>query len=75
MNHDDRELDFIRRQLRSGLPPWNDVELKVDLWPRMLRRLEEPPVTFGWFESTLVGLVAVTLAIFPQLLPAILYHL
>ncbi|MGO9260970.1 MAG: hypothetical protein ACLQU1_32380 [Bryobacteraceae bacterium] len=75
MNHDDRELDFIRRQLRSGLPPVKDAELQVDLWPRMLRRLEEPPVTFGWFESILVGLVAVTLAIFPKLLPAILYHL
>jgi hypothetical protein len=75
MNHDDRELDFIRRQLRSGLPPLNDAELKVDLWPHMLRRLEEPPVTFGWFESILVGLVAVTFAIFPKLLSAILYHL
>ncbi len=57
------------------MPPVKDAELQVDLWPRMLRRLEEPPVTFGWFESILVGLVAVTLAIFPKLLPAILYHL
>jgi hypothetical protein len=75
MNHDDRELDFIRKQLRSAFPPSSDPELKVDLWPRMLRRLEESPVTFGWFESILVGLVALTFAIFPQLLPAILYHL
>src|ERR1700730_5518340 len=50
MNHDDRELEFMGKQLRSALPPWNDPELKVDLWPRMLRRLEEWPVTFGWFE-------------------------
>ena len=44
MSDEDRELDFIRRQLRSALPPWNDAEsaeLQVDLWPRMLRRLEE----------------------------------
>ena len=75
MNHDDRELDFIRQQLRSALPPLNDPELKVDLWPRMLRRLEETPVTFGWFESILVGLVALAFAIFPELLPAMLYHL
>ena len=78
MSDEDRELDFIRRQLRSALPPWNDAEsaeLQVDLWPRMLRRLEETPVTFGWFESILVGLVALTLAIFPELLPTMLYHL
>jgi len=75
MNHDDRELDFVRRQLKSALPSWTDAELKVDLWPRMLRRLDEPPVTLGWFESILLGLVALTFAIFPELLPAILYHL
>ena len=78
MNQDDRERDFIRRQLKSALPPWNDAELaelKVDLWPRMLHRLKETPVTFGWFESILVGLVALAFAIFPELLPAMLYHL
>jgi hypothetical protein len=75
MNHNDRELDLIGKQLRSALPPWHDPDLRVDLWPRMLRRLEEPPATFGWFESILVGLVALTFAIFPKLLPALLYHL
>jgi len=75
MNDDDRELDLIRKQLRSALPPLSDSELKVDLWPRMLRRLEDSPAPFGWFESILVGLVALTLAVFPELLPAMLYHL
>ena len=75
MNHDDREFDFIRKQLRSAMPSLNDAELKVDLWPRMLRRMEESPATFGWLEAILVGLVALTFAIFPKLLPAVLYHL
>jgi hypothetical protein len=75
MNHDDREIEFIRRQLRSALPPSNDAELNVDLWPQMLGRLEEAPVTFGWFESILAGLVVVTFAIRPDLLVAMLYHL
>lgn len=75
MNHDDRELDFIRKQLRSAVPPLDDPDLKIDLWPRMLRRLEESSVTFGWFESILMGLVALAFAIFPELLPAMLYHL
>ena len=75
MNHDDREIEFIRRQLRSALPLSNDAELKVDLWPRMLLRFEEAPVTFGWFEYALVGLLAIAFAIYPYLLPAILYQL
>ena len=75
MNYDDRELDFVRRRLRSALPPWQDAELAADLWPRMLQRLEEAPAGFGWFESVLVGLIALTLAIFPDLLPAMLFHL
>ncbi len=75
MNHQDRELDFIRRQLRSAFPPVHDPELKVDLWPRMLHRLEESPVTFGWFESILASLVVLTFAAFPKLLPAFLCHL
>jgi len=75
MNHDDRELDFIRKQLRDALPPSTGPELKADLWPRMLRRLEDPPVTFEWFEAVLVGLVVIAFAIRPDLLMAMLYHL
>ncbi|HEV3197079.1 MAG TPA: hypothetical protein VGZ73_04205 [Bryobacteraceae bacterium] len=75
MNHDDRELEFIRKQLSSALPPSSDSELQVDLWPRMLRRLEEPPVTFGWFEAVLAGLIVIAFAIRPDLLAAMLYHL
>ena len=75
MNHDDRDIDFISRQLKSALPPWNDAELKGDLWPMMLRRLDEPVAAFGWFESILVAAVALMFVIFPKLLPALLYHL
>jgi hypothetical protein len=75
MNHEDRDFEFVRKHLRAVLPPLSDPELKVDLWPRMLRRLDESPVTFGWFESILVVLVAITFAIFPELLTTMLYHL
>jgi hypothetical protein len=75
MNHEDHELEFVRKQLRAALPPLGDPELRVDLWPRMLGRLDDAPATFGWFESMLVTLVAITFAIFPELLTAMLYHL
>ena len=75
MSDDGRDFDFVRRHLRSALPPLSGADLQVDLWPRMLRRLEEAPSTFGWFESILAGLVAITFIVFPELLPAMLYHL
>ena len=75
MNADDHELDFIRKQLRNALPPWRDLELKTDLWPRMLRRLEEPPVRFGWFEMLLATAIALVFAAFPELIPVVFYHL
>ena len=75
MNADDRELDFIRKQLRAALPPWPDVELETDLWPRMLRRLEEAPVRFGWFETALAVLIVLVFAAFPELIPVVFYHL
>lgn len=69
------DIDFIRQQLKSAFPASADQGLTTDLWPRMLRRLAEPRMTFGWFEAILVGLVVITLATFPDLLPAMLYHL
>jgi len=75
MNNDEREIDFIRKQLQSALSPLGEPELRVDLWPRMLRRIEEPPARFGWFESILVASVALVFAVFPRLMPAMLYHL
>jgi hypothetical protein len=57
------------------LPPWDDLELKSDLWPRMLARLAERPARFGWFEAVLAGLVVLAFAAFPELVPVILYHL
>jgi len=76
MNDDNRELEFVRKQLQSALPPWSDAAPRADLWPRMLHRMEqESPPVFGWFESILLALVVLTFAFFPELLPAMLYHL
>jgi hypothetical protein len=75
MNADDHELDFVRRQLKTAMPPLPDVELKTDLWPRMLRRMEETPVRFGWFEALLAALIALAFVAFPELIPVVFYHL
>jgi hypothetical protein len=41
----------------------------------MLHRLEEPRVTFGWFEAILAGAAVFALVIFPELLPSMLFNL
>jgi hypothetical protein len=75
MSADDQDLDSIRKQLRSALPPCGDLELKTDLWPRMLRRLQEQPVRFGWFEALLAASIALVFVAFPDLIPVVFYHL
>ncbi len=77
MNVNDPEISSLARQLRSAVPPCN-CGLEGDLWPRMARRLEEsrhPNLVFGWFEAVLAALVALACLVFPQLVPAMLYHL
>lgn len=70
MNDDD-----LAKRLRRAVPPWQNVEPRTDLWPRLLARLEDAPVFFGWFESVLAGGIAMALAIFPETIPWMLYHL
>lgn len=74
MNADD-ELDFLRKQMKAHLPPWPEPELKTDLWPRMLRRMEDAPARFGWFEALLAAAIVLVFAAFPDLLPVLFYHL
>jgi len=68
----------IERLLKQSLAPTNaqpGVELQRDLWPAMLRRLEEQPVAVPWFDWALLGAVVVWLALFPSAIPVFLYHL
>ncbi|HLK67122.1 MAG TPA: hypothetical protein VKU19_26995 [Bryobacteraceae bacterium] len=75
MNTGDHEMDQIRQLLQTAVPPWRDQEPPSDLWPRMLRRMEDAPPQFGWFEIVLAGAIVLTMAVFPQLLPVLFYQL
>ncbi len=74
MTPDDRDLQWLSAQLKSAVPPC-DPGPDVDLWPSMLQRLDQPAITFGWFEAALAALVSLAFVAFPNLLPALLYHL
>ncbi len=67
--------DELQQLLKSAVPPVVDTELKHDLWPRMLRRLDERRLPVLWFDWALVAFVAVCLLAFPATVPGLLYHL
>ena len=66
--------DRLRELLRRTIEPARDVELEHDLWPRMLRKLQEPR-SASWLDWALIALAALWLVAFPQAILALLYHL
>ncbi len=65
----------IREVLRRAIPPVADRELKRDLWPQMLRRLEERPAQVPWFDWALLAVPAIWFFFSPEAIPILLYHL
>ena len=70
-DHDDEK---IRELLKQSLHPRNK-ELERDLWPQMLRRLEERSAAVPWFDWALLAVVALCLLLVPNMIPLLLYHL
>ena len=69
--HDDPQL---REVLKQSFPPVN-TELRRDLWPTMLRKLDAHPALVPWYDWVLVGLSASVFLFFPQLILVCAYHL
>ena len=74
------EFASIRENLRDAVPPLDELghgsELRRDLWPEMLRRLEQAPtVHVPWFDWALLGVAGAAAILFPALIPALLYQL
>lgn len=68
---DDRKL---REFLKKGAAP-ADGELRRDLWPAMLRRMEQSERRVPWFDWALLGMVGASLVLLPWMIPVLLYHL
>ncbi len=64
----------IRKILKKAFPPV-DTELRRDLWPAMLRMFDERKAAVPWYDWALLGLLAGTLAAFPELILVFAYHL
>jgi hypothetical protein len=70
--NDTRVKDLLKKALGSANP-----EPPRDLWPQMLRRLDEGSTApaIPWFDWALIGVVAICIITFPHSIPVLLYHL
>lgn len=68
----EKELQTL---LKGEFPALQKAVLERDLWPQMLRRLDAQPVRIPWFDWALAAAVAAALLLFPNAIPALLYHL
>ena len=68
---DDRQ---IREALKQSFPPVN-TELRRDLWPAVLRKLDARQPRVPWYDWALIGLSASVFVFFPQLIFVVAYHL
>jgi hypothetical protein len=68
------ELEKIRESLKLAFPPV-DHELRRDLWPSMLRRMEMPVRAVPWYDWALAAAVAVLFVSVPKLALLLAYHL
>ncbi len=70
-----QELEAMRKLLKNAMSPATDTELRRDLWPQMLRRLESGPVHVPWWDWALLAAAVAAICVFPGVLPALLFHL
>jgi hypothetical protein len=69
--HDERQ---IRDALKQSFPPVK-TELRKDLWPDVLRKLDARRVGVPWYDWALVGLSVVMFLAFPRLVLVFAYNL
>jgi hypothetical protein len=76
VSHEDREAAEFRAFLESSVAP-ADAEHRRDLWPSMLRRIDEraKAKSIPWFDWALAAVVVAWLALYPGAIPILLYHL
>ena len=77
MNNEENSEE-VKTLLKTAIAPVKDTELRRDLWPQMLRKLDEgpaPAVHVPWFDWALAAILGASLFFFPGTIPALLYHL
>lgn len=65
----------IKDLLRRAVAPVRDAELKRDLWPQMLNRLNERPRGVSQLDWALVALSVAGCIAFPRVILTLLFQL
>jgi hypothetical protein len=68
------ERDRIAKLLRESIEPVPKPVLEQDLWPRMLRKLDERAARPSLIDWLLAALALGWAALFPGVIPTLLYH-
>jgi hypothetical protein len=76
----EHEQKRIEQWLKHSLPPVGEqtgVKLQRDLWPAMLKRMDDDVrvAAVPWFDWALLATVVAWLAFFPGSIPVFFYHL
>ena len=71
----EREVDEMKELLRNSLPAIQDAELQRDLWPAMLRRIDQQTTRVPWWDWALLAGMTAAIFLVPGIIPALLYHL
>jgi hypothetical protein len=76
----EQEAERVKQLLRTALPPIGDeAQPERDLWPAMLRRMDEESAlgagSIPWFDWALAGGLLAFAAVAPRTIPVILYYL
>ena len=72
------EQERMQQLLKKTMQPvvgQASTELRRDLWPGMLKRLEARPAKVPWFDWALLAAVSVWLVFSPKAIPLLLYYL
>jgi hypothetical protein len=72
---DQQGIELMLKKTMQPISCHADAELRRDLWPAMLKRLEASPARIPWFDWALLAAVASLLIFFPGAIPVLLYHL
>jgi hypothetical protein len=70
-----QELEAMRQLLKGAVPPITTTKPRRDLWPQMLLRLQSAPVRVPWWDWILLAGAVAAVCAFPNVLPALLFHL
>lgn len=72
MTNNDHEQ--VRSLLKKVFPPV-DPAPRRDLWPALLRRLDERGAATPWYDWAVAAVLLGLLVAFPKFIPVLFYHL